>query len=120
MKTPSERSQTRQQAAKNDLEAWEALCRRCGQCCFEKWVDGDGTIHPTRIPCQFLDLFSRECTVYDKRLEVGEGCIRLTPEIVEVVQWLPEDCAYVRRRREQTDGSAVERPSQRRRKRKRR
>jgi uncharacterized cysteine cluster protein YcgN (CxxCxxCC family) len=33
--------------------------------------------------------------VYHKRFDVGEGCIKLTPEVVEVVQWLPADCAYV-------------------------
>lgn len=75
---------------------WERLCRQCGQCCFEKWVDEDGTIHPTRIACRFLDIHSRQCRVYHKRFEVGEGCIKLTPDIVETVQWLPADCGYVR------------------------
>jgi len=74
---------------------WEALCRQCGQCCFEKWVEEDGTIHPTTIACRFLDIHSRQCLVYHKRFEVGEGCVKLTPEVVEVVQWLPEDCGYI-------------------------
>ena len=76
------------------MAEWEDLCNRCGQCCFEKWVEEDGTIHPTSIPCRFLDIVSRECKVYHKRLDVGEGCVKLTPEIVAGVQWLPEDCAY--------------------------
>ena len=76
------------------MEDWEAICNRCGQCCFEKWVDGDGTILHTVIPCRFLDIVTRECKVYHKRLEVDEGCIKLTPEIVNSVRWLPEDCAY--------------------------
>ncbi|HKK00848.1 MAG TPA: hypothetical protein VJ955_01660 [Desulfuromonadales bacterium] len=96
-----------------DLETWEALCRRCGQCCFEKWVDGDGTIHPTKIPCRFLDLFSRECTVYEKRFDVGEGCVRLTQERVEVIQWLPDDCAYVRKMRGEMGEGSENRPSRR-------
>lgn len=80
----------------NHLDAvWEGLCRQCGQCCFEKWVDEDGTIHPTSIACRFLDIHSRQCRVYHKRFEVGEGCVKLTPEVVETVQWLPDDCAYV-------------------------
>jgi uncharacterized cysteine cluster protein YcgN (CxxCxxCC family) len=74
---------------------WEGLCHQCGQCCFEKWVEEDGTIHPTVIACRFLDIHSRQCRVYHKRFEVGEGCLKLTPEVVEVVQWLPEDCGYV-------------------------
>ena len=75
---------------------WEALCRRCGQCCFEKWVDESGRIHPTRIPCAHLDIVTRECRVYAKRLDMGENCIQLTPQIVSTVTWLPDDCAYVR------------------------
>jgi hypothetical protein len=87
----------------NRLEAeWEDLCRQCGQCCFEKWVDEDGTIHPTVIACRFLDIHSRQCRVYHKRFEVGEGCIKLTPKVVETVQWLPEDCAYVRNAKKQS------------------
>lgn len=78
-------------------DSWEALCQRCGQCCFEKWVDGDGTIFPTSIACRFLDIHTRECRVYHKRFEVGEGCVRLTPEVVASVRWLPPDCAYARK-----------------------
>jgi len=74
---------------------WEALCRRCGECCFEKWVEGDGTVHPTAIPCRHLDIHSRECRVYHKRFEVGEGCVKLTPEVVASVRWLPAGCGYV-------------------------
>lgn len=77
------------------MNDWESLCRHCGQCCFEKWIDEDGIIHPTAIPCRYLDVVTRECKVYHKRLQVGEGCIKLTPEVVAIVQWLPEDCAYV-------------------------
>lgn len=75
---------------------WENLCHRCGECCFEKWVDDTGNIHPTAIPCRFLDIITRECKVYHKRFEVGEGCVKLTPQVVETVQWLPEGCAYLR------------------------
>jgi len=95
----------------NRLEAdWEKLCHQCGQCCFEKWVDEDGTIHPTRIACRFLDIHSRQCRVYHKRFEVGEGCVRLTPEVVATVQWLPEDCAYVQQARKTGPGSKVPGP----------
>jgi uncharacterized cysteine cluster protein YcgN (CxxCxxCC family) len=76
---------------------WEALCKRCGECCFEKWIEGDGSIHPTSIPCRFLDIVTRECGVYHKRFDVGEGCVKLSPEVVSMVEWLPEDCAYVKR-----------------------
>jgi len=77
------------------LTEWEAICRQCGACCFEKVVDRHGRWHTSDIACRFLDVVSRRCKVYHKRFEVGEGCIKLTPEIVRDADWLPEDCAYV-------------------------
>jgi len=76
------------------MESWENTCRRCGLCCFEKSFDPSGRLQTTRVPCRHLDIVSRECRVYHKRLEVGEGCVKLTPDIVRQVDWLPESCAY--------------------------
>jgi hypothetical protein len=78
-----------------DRQAWEALCRRCGECCFEKWIDETGRVQPTRVPCRFLDIHSRLCRIYHERTEVEFDCIRLTPEIVPTLDWMPSDCAYV-------------------------
>ncbi|MGE4579657.1 MAG: hypothetical protein AB7F21_08950 [Desulfuromonadales bacterium] len=85
----------------SDSKEWEDICRRCGQCCFEKWVDENGTIFPTTIACRYLDVIERTCKVYHKRFEVGEGCLKLTPSLVETVQWLPPDCGYVLQRQKQ-------------------
>lgn len=76
------------------MSDWENSCRRCGLCCFEKSVDLKGRFVTTSIPCRHLDIISRECRVYHKRLVVGEGCVELTPEIVASADWLPADCAY--------------------------
>ena len=76
------------------MASWEEICKRCGLCCFEKSVDRSGRLQTTRVPCRHLDIVSRECRVYHKRLEVGEGCVKLTPDIVRQVDWLPESCAY--------------------------
>jgi uncharacterized cysteine cluster protein YcgN (CxxCxxCC family) len=78
------------------MSAWEDLCQRCGLCCFEKNVDQRGRITTTRVPCRHLDIITRNCRVYTKRLEVGEGCVRLTPEVVSKADWLPEECVYRR------------------------
>lgn len=78
------------------MKEWENICNQCGQCCFEKWIEGDGRVHVTPIPCRYLDVVTRQCKVYHKRFKVGEGCIKLTPEIVKTLNWLPEDCGYVR------------------------
>lgn len=76
------------------MTTWEESCRRCGLCCFEKSVDLKGRFYTTRTACRHLDIISRECRVYEKRFEVGEGCVKLTPEIVRKADWLPEYCAY--------------------------
>ena len=78
------------------MSDWDAVCERCGLCCFEKDVDENGRYRATKIPCRHLDVISRECRVYQKRLEVGEGCVKLTPEIVRSAGWLPDECAYRR------------------------
>lgn len=79
-----------------DAKAWEDICRRCGECCFEKWIDGDGRVRETRIACRHLDIVTRECRVYHKRFDVGENCVELTPEVVRSASWLPRDCSYRR------------------------
>jgi len=72
---------------------WEARCRRCGRCCFEK-IEYEGVIYYTDIPCEKLDLQTRLCTVYPDRIHARPGCTPLTPEIVQLGV-LPADCPYV-------------------------
>lgn len=76
------------------MTAWEEACHRCGLCCFEKSVNLKGQFITTKTPCRHLDIISRECRVYEKRLEVGEGCVKLTPDVVRQADWLPDSCTY--------------------------
>ena len=73
---------------------WEERCRRCGGCCFEKSIDSNGRIRTTTVPCRFLDIHERTCRVYDQRHQREEDCIKLTPENVGSLDWLPTTCAY--------------------------
>jgi len=77
-----------------DTNNWEAICRRCGECCFEKKLDNKGTVLTTRVPCRFLDIHSRACRVYPQRFQVEEDCIKLTPDNLPELDWLPTSCAY--------------------------
>jgi hypothetical protein len=75
-------------------EQWEARCRRCGRCCYEK-IDYEGEIYYTDEPCEYLDLQTRLCTIYDQRRhQIREGCAPLTPEVLKMGA-LPADCPYV-------------------------
>lgn len=93
---------------------WEGLCNGCGNCCYESIEGHSGWIR-TGVPCRFLDLFERTCTVYTQRFEVEKGCMRVTPTVV-LSGMLPADCSYhdeVRRIVEEDYGGAD--PRQRRR-----
>lgn len=72
---------------------WEAICRRCGRCCFEK-IEFEGEIHYTDTPCEMLDLETRRCRVYAERVQRRPGCVQLTPRLVRR-GLLPADCPYV-------------------------
>lgn len=75
-------------------ESWEALCRHCGLCCFEKIEDESGTVFFTSTPCRYLDVVSRECRIYERRFAINPQCIKLTPELVKKLTWLHDECGY--------------------------
>lgn len=75
-------------------EQWEALCKQCGECCFEKKIDRRGRIITTCVPCRFLDIHTRHCRVYHQRFDLEEDCIKLSPDNIATLEWLPQDCAY--------------------------
>lgn len=77
-----------------DDRAWDALCHQCGLCCFEKLEDPYGRIIYTRIPCRYLDIETRQCRIYPRRLEINPKCIKLTPTLLPTLRWLPAECGY--------------------------
>jgi len=70
----------------------EAICRRCGRCCYAKLLVGDQVIY-TDTPCAYLDVETRLCTVYDRRHEVNPDCLDIEEGIRRGV--FPADCPYV-------------------------
>lgn len=78
----------------NDTE-WESLCDGCARCCLNKLEDDDtGEIAWTDVACKLLDQESCRCRDYHGRQAVVPTCIRLTPEEVRTLPWLPPTCAY--------------------------
>lgn len=76
-------------------EEWEALCDGCGKCCLHKAEDADtGRIYFSNIGCKLLDLDRACCTNYARRRDHVPDCVRLTPETVGDIVWLPQTCAY--------------------------
>ena len=76
---------------------WEAICDNCGKCCLMTLEDEDtGEMYHTDILCRYYDLENRRCTVYDKRCEMVPNCLKLTPDNVDKLPFMPKTCAYRR------------------------
>jgi len=76
-------------------DEWEALCDGCARCCMVKLEDIDtGERLDTRLACRLLDIGACRCSDYASRHAQVPDCVRLTPESVRALDWLPETCAY--------------------------
>ncbi|MEA2871970.1 MAG: uncharacterized protein QOH67_1946 [Hyphomicrobiales bacterium] len=85
---------TKSLAQMTDSE-WESLCDGCGRCCLVKLEDeDDGKIHFTDIGCRLLDGETCRCRDYDNRTARVHDCVRLTPQNLAGLNWLPPTCAY--------------------------
>lgn len=74
---------------------WESLCDGCGRCCLVKLEDEDtGDIHFTSVGCKLLDGRTCRCADYVRRRRRVRDCVKLTPEAVRAIKWLPPTCAY--------------------------
>lgn len=75
---------------------WESLCDGCGKCCVHKLEDEDtGELLPTNVACRLLDRRSGRCTDYRHRKALVPECVRLVPEKLDEIDWLPSTCAYL-------------------------
>ena len=74
---------------------WESLCDGCARCCLVKLEDEDtGKIHYTDLGCTLLDGKACRCRDYPNRKKHVHDCVKLTPEAVRTLSWLPVTCAY--------------------------
>ena len=74
---------------------WESLCDGCGKCCLVKLEDEEtNELVITRLHCKLFDTKTCQCSNYPERKKHVPICVKLTPEIVETVDWLPQTCAY--------------------------
>ena len=74
---------------------WESLCDGCARCCLVKLEDEDTEeIHNTDVGCTLLDAGTCRCRDYAHRQRQVADCVRLTPEAVRSLPWLPPTCAY--------------------------
>jgi uncharacterized protein len=76
-------------------DEWESLCDGCGRCCLVKLEDEDtGDILYTDVGCTLLDAQACRCRDYPNRQAKVSDCVRLTPDAVRTLSWLPDTCGY--------------------------
>lgn len=93
-------------------EEWESLCDHCGKCCLIKLEDENGEneveqadspveedtqqVYYTNIICNLFNTTNGHCSDYRHRETRVPECLRLTPENLEQIEWLPPSCSYRR------------------------
>ena len=76
-------------------EEWESLCDGCARCCLIKFQDEDtGRVYHTNVVCEYLEIFHCRCTRYSERSVLVPTCLTLTPEMIGMLSWMPDTCAY--------------------------
>lgn len=74
---------------------WESLCDGCGKCCLIGLEDEDtGEIYLTDVACKLFDGAACQCKDYANRKTHVPDCVKLTPDNVGELAWLPRTCAY--------------------------
>ncbi len=92
--TPFWRTKTLEEMSKPE---WESLCDGCARCCLVKLEDEDTSeIYFTDLGCTLLNDDTCRCRDYRRRQSRVPDCVKLTPEKVRALPWLPKTCAYRR------------------------
>jgi uncharacterized cysteine cluster protein YcgN (CxxCxxCC family) len=74
---------------------WESLCDGCGKCCLIKLeVEETGDILYTDVACYLLDQQKCRCSRYPDRQKLVPDCVKLTPDNVADLAFMPSTCAY--------------------------
>lgn len=76
-------------------EEWESLCDGCGKCCMIRLEDEDsGKIADTNIACKLFERTECTCSDYLNRCTLVPDCVKLTPDNLAALDWMPKTCTY--------------------------
>jgi len=75
-------------------QEWESLCDGCGKCCRIQLQDDAGVRATTAVVCKYMDMNRCACTVYTERTSLVPTCLKLSPENIDEIDWMPDTCAY--------------------------
>lgn len=77
------------------VDEWESLCDGCGLCCLIQLEDEDtGDLALTSVVCKYINTADCSCTDYANRCTNVPTCMKVTPENIPDLYWMPETCAY--------------------------
>ena len=96
LKLTDEQRQRLQQLRRMTPAEWDAICKRCGVCCLIKIEGPAGRTLYLRRSCEHLNPQTRQCQIYDTRIESCCGdCLRVTPALMLRGGLLPDSCGYM-------------------------
>lgn len=75
-------------------EEWESLCDGCGKCCQVQLEDEEGQRATTNVVCKYMDMERCSCTVYTERTTLVPTCLKLSPDNLDAIDWMPDSCSY--------------------------
>jgi len=76
---------------------WDALCGRCGKCCYQKSVSRNGeVIIDYFAPCEHFNKETKLCNIYEERFKLCDHCGKVNLFCVLFNRRLPQDCAYAK------------------------
>lgn len=76
---------------------WESLCNSCGLCCYEKEFNNDIIFINMNRPCEFLEVCSNKCSIYNRRFKINKSCKKVNLFEALFNQYLPSNCGYVKK-----------------------
>lgn len=76
------------------IPEWESLCDGCGKCCQIQLEDDEGQRATTNVVCKYMDMQTCGCTVYQERTTLVPSCLKLSPENLDAIDWMPDTCSY--------------------------
>jgi uncharacterized protein len=81
--------------AEMTADEWESLCDGCGLCCQIRVEDEDtGNAALSNVACRYLCLKTHQCSDYLNRQQNVPDCVKVTPDNVYQLDWLPHSCGY--------------------------
>ncbi len=76
-------------------QEWESLCDGCGKCCLFRLIDDDTEeLFTTNVICKLFNEETCQCRDYANRTTLVPTCLKLDPELIQELDWMPFTCAY--------------------------